>query len=288
MDSIKLCNMACTNGKNVQIPNPGVCQPTDFKFHTDKDRALYIAMIGNTQGNSLPKTSYKVAIVGLSPADTQLKMFTNEFNRTSSYENAALEAAFKGLSSDIIKMLNGLGVGNKIGIGKLSETTDLNRCGIFLTTSLVKCASLTLDGDSSDFDPWKYDSNVRCITKRFVPEILSYEKLTHLLVFGSKAKRTLTEKGLIDGDSVHNYLEKRGKKIAYLPHPSGANRESVDLASLDEKDFPSLTEYQDKMWEKYKLSKSEKEGKLSNEWSYKKTRKSRWASINEIREIFKS
>ena len=286
MDSKKFCSMPCINNKSILIPEPGHTEPSDFKFHEDNDRALYIAMIGNTQYKTPVENNYKIAIVGLSPADTQLKKFTNKYNRTKSYENSALEAAFEGLEKDLAKMLNGLGVTKKLGLEPLPENIDLNKCGLFLTTSLVKCASLTLQGSSSDFSPWEYESNIKCIKDRFIPEILSNKSISHVLILGSKAKKTLTEKIHIDGISAHEYIEKNNKTIAYLPHPSGANRESVSLASLDEENFPTKQQHQERMWNKYKSKKIAKGKSLGNEQSYKNTRGSRWQAISDIRKIF--
>ncbi|WP_163139896.1 hypothetical protein [Arhodomonas sp. KWT] len=206
-----------------------------------------------------------MAIVGLSAADTQLQTFIDKYNRGASYEEAALEAAFYGLGRDLVRMMNGLGVARKLGLHPLSESIDLNRSGHFLTTSLIKCASLTVNGSSSDFDPWKYESNVRCITERFVPEVLERDSIEHILVLGSKAKKALTSKVRMHGVFVHDYLNERGKVVSYLPHPSGANRESVDLASLDREDFPTMQQHQDRMWAKYEIRQREK-GKRQAAW----------------------
>lgn len=286
MNSTDLCSMPCVAGKNFIIPTQGACRAEDLRFHVDGDRALFCAMIGNTQVSVAPPSTCKVAIVGLSPADTQLRRFTEKYNRGTSYEEAALEAAFEGLERDLVRMMNGIGVSRKLGLHPLSESIDLNRSGHFLTTSLIKCASLTVSGSSSDFDPWKYESNVRCITERFVPEMLAHNSIEHILVLGSKAQKALCQKVQISGMSVHDYLCARGKKISYLPHPSGANRESVDLASLDRYDFPAMQQYQDRMWAKYKISQHEKGKKLGNEATYKSTRASRWEAIARIRNAF--
>lgn len=278
--------MPCNGGKGFEIPEPGSCQPADFRFHTDRDRALFCAMIGNTQRTVFPAASCKIAIVGLSPADTQLRRFTEKYNRTGSYEEAALEAAFEGLGVDLVKMMNGLGVARKFGLHPLPNNLDINRSGHFLTTSLIKCASLTVDGSSSDFDPWRYESNVKCVTERFVPEMLSHESISHLLILGSKAQKALTKKITIGGECVHEYLSKRGKTISYLPHPSGANRESVDLASLDTASFPTMEQHQERMWAKYKVKRAMEGKALSKEESYKATRASRWRAIEAVRQVF--
>jgi len=275
--------MPCVGGKNFTIPALGTCRAENLRFHVDGDRALFCAMIGNTQVTVPPPSTCKVAIVGLSPADTQMRRFTEKYNHGASYEEAALEAAFEGLGRDLTRMLNGLGVARKLGLHPLPESIDLNRSGHFLTTSLIKCASLTVHGSSSDFDPWKYESNVRCITERFVPEMLEHKSIEHILVLGSKAQKTLTEKVQVSGVSVHDYLSKRGKIVSYLPHPSGANRESVDLASLDREDFPTLQQHQERMWAKYKLRQRQRGKPLGDEASYKSTRASRWKAIARIR-----
>lgn len=288
MDSITYCNMACNNGKNVCIPSSGSCKPLDFKFLVDKDRALFISMIGNTQFKQKAARNHKVAIVGLSPADTQLKRFTEKYNSTGSYSKAASGAAFEGLSKDLIRMMNGLGVCRKLGLEQLQESLDINNSEHFLTTSLIKCASLTVDGSSCDFSPWQYESNIRCISHRFVPEMIENSQIEYILILGSKAKKALISKVKIDGESIHDYLVRHGKKVAYLPHPSGANRESVDLASLSNSEFPSMEAYQTVMWEKYKNKKAQDGKTVGDEARYKMTRCSRWKAINEIRKLFNS
>ncbi|MCF6253109.1 MAG: hypothetical protein L3J75_17850 [Methylococcaceae bacterium] len=290
MKSSSLCTMACIDGADIEIPEPGSATIDNLRFHIDQDRALFISMVGNTQLKISENNAHKIAIVGLSPADTQLQDFISHYNNNGSYEEAALASAFKGLQKDIIKMLNGLGVSKYLGFNHLPEDTDINRSGIFLTTSLIKCASLTQNGSSSDFDPWKYPSNIKCIKNRFVPEMLSNNNsnITHILVLGNKAKKALKEKILINGRTMHSHLEKNGKHIAYIPHPSGANRESVDLAILENSEFPSKEQHQNNMWNKYKVKQTNKGKKLANESSYKKTRGSRWESINQIRELFKA
>jgi uracil-DNA glycosylase len=278
--------MPCVNGQNFTIPAQGDCRTENLRFHVDGDRALFCAMIGNTQLISPPPPTCKVAIVGLSPADTQLQRFNDKYNRGASYEEAALEAAFEGLGRDLVRMMNGLGVARKLGFHPLSENIDLNRSGHFLTTSLIKCASLTVNGSSSDFDPWKYESNVRCITERFVPEMLKHASIEHILVLGRKAQKALTSKVRMHGVFVHDYLNERGKVVSYLPHPSGANRESVDLASLGREDFPRMQQHQDRMWAKYITRQREKGEPLGDEASYKSTRASRWTAIARIRSAF--
>jgi hypothetical protein len=277
--------MPCVNGKNFTIPRQGTCRVENLRFHVDGDRALFCAMIGNTQLTSPPPTICKVAIVGLSPADTQLQRFNYRFNQGASYEEAALDAAFEGLGSGLVRMMNGLGIARKLGLHPLSERIDLNRSGHFLTTSLIKCASLTVNGSSSDFDPWKYESNVRCITERFVPEMLKHASVEHILVLGRKAQTALTSKVRMNGVSIHNYLSERGKVVSYLSHPSGANREPLDLASLDREDFPTMQQHQDRMWAKYKIKQGKKGMLPGDEASYRSTRASRWKAIALIRSV---
>lgn len=119
-----------------------------------------------------------------------------------------------------------------------------------------------------------------------MPEMLGHEAISHLLILGSKAQKALTQKITIGGVSVHEYLSKRGKTISYLPHPSGANRESIDLASLDTARFPKMEQHQERMWAKYKVKQSGKGKALSKEESYKSTRASRWKAIEAIRQVF--
>ena len=288
MKSTKYCSMPCVDGKAFEIPSPSTATRESLNFHRDRDRELYFSVIGNNQPNSHNLPDPKVAIVGLSPADTQLKRFIEIYRATSSLDEAALEAAFEGLQEDIVGMLNGLGVTRYLGLQELPLQTDLNRCGHFLTTSLVKCVSLTLDGSSKDFNPWQYQSNIECIKHRFVSEILNtkYRSLQHVIILGKPAKTVMNEKVQVKGISLHQHLWNQGKVVCYMPHPSGANRESVDLATLMPDAFPAQDEYVNSMWQKYLEKCGEKGKKPQSRETYESIRRSRWKAISELRLAF--
>jgi len=225
-----------------------------------------------------------VAIVGLSPAATQIDQFVEAYRESRSYVEASIRGAFAGLASDIIAMLRGVGLASKLGL-KFPVGDTLARHPDVYVTSLVGCATLNAKGGSDDFDPAGFEGTRRCVVNRFLDEILDsrFADLKVVVVLGTKGRSAVED--LVDdgGRSVLRQLEDAGKTVLFFPHPSGQNIEYVQLASIPLSQMPSRASYLSKRWAEYRLKPARPGRMKQTEAQYKAKRGAVWDAIYELR-----
>jgi len=284
MKLVDICPAPCfTNAASFTIPEPG-CNKAALKFESADGRSYYSVLLRNHDVSKNRDLSPKVAIVGLSPAGNQIDEFVTAYRQTGNYGEAAIRGAFAGLSGEIVAMINGLGLASKLGL-KLPGGTPLAHHPDLYVTSLVACASLTNSGSSSDFDPALYAAARRCMTERFINEILDtrFTQLTHVLVLGAKGWKALNSVRTSSGETVYRALTNGGKIVLNMPHPSGANREYVNLAILPLSQMPKEDDYVAEKWDDYRM-KCRSKGKVPvQEDAYKRKRRSIWNAIFKLR-----
>lgn len=276
----ELCAAPCyPSAGDFVIPPPGSVRE-GFVFREEQGRVYHAILPRNHHVASEPGFSPRVAIVGLSAASNQIADFVQVFTETGSYDSAARHSSFRGLAEDIVAMMDGLGLTKKVGLSYPRRDT-FNAHPDIWATSLVKCASLTVGGDSADFDPSRHPVAIACIQKRFVAEILQFPDLEFVLVLGNKGWRAI-HKIAIDGRSVKEVLGASGKTVLNLPHPSGENGEYVRLAKMAEGEFPAEVRYREQMWLSYKGNPTRKQ----SEATYKAKRSTIWKQIEALRQAF--
>jgi len=266
------------------IPAPG-CGANNLKFGTAQGRNYYAVLLRNHDVATAKRLNPRVAIVGLSPAGNQIAEFVSAYRSTRDYSGASIAGAFAGLSRDIVTMMNGLGLSAKLGLS-VTPQTSFARHPDFYVTSLIACASLTTSGSSTDFDPRQFDAARRCMTDRFLGEMLNpnFTRLSHVVILGSKGWKAVKVVRGPSGKSVHRSLADAGKHLVNLPHPSGANREYVKLASLSASAFPDQHRYADERWHSYR-DKPLKDGKIwMSESQYRSKRLTVWSAIDVLRQ----
>jgi hypothetical protein len=269
-----------------EVPSPGAGKAA-FAFHKERDRQLFFIMPRNHPAQPLAGFNPRIMLVGLSPAGNQIQGFLDKYRASGSYDEAARWASFRDMEEDIAAMFVGLGIDKDLGLAMKGIRTFAGHPEI-LTNSLVKCASLTLDGSSDDFNPQQYASNVRCITSRFFVEAThpQFTNLSHIFVFGEKARLALEQITMPDGASIWKALESRGKKMFSLPHPSGQNGEYVRLAKMPADRFPTEGEYAERKWREYSAKLPRKGRKKQSEFEYKNKRRRYWREISILRAEF--
>ncbi|NKM55857.1 hypothetical protein GFL21_15200 [Rhizobium anhuiense] len=279
-----ICPAPCFDqAPNFEIPKPG-CSKAALKFASAEGRTYYSVLLRNHDTRNNVGLNPKIAIVGLSPAGTQIDEFVTAYKQTGDYDSAAIRGAFAGLSTEIIAMINGLGLASKLGL-RLPAGAILAHHPDLYVTSLVACASLTSSGSSTDFDPSRYSAAKRCMTQRFLEEVLDprFKQLTHILVLGSKGWKALHTVKAPSGQTIFQALAEAGKIVLNIPHPSGANREYVNLAVLPLSRMPSEDTYVADKWDDYCL-RCRSEGKVPElEDTYKKKRRKVWNTIYKLR-----
>lgn len=251
---MRLCNLCSApcfpTASNFELPLPGVSRDA-LKFATEGNRNFYAVLLNNHPPQLRGTLNPKVAIVGLSPAGNQIDEFVLDYSRSGEYGEASVAGAFAGLAGSIIAMMDGLGLTAKLGLSWPDST--LARHPDVYVTSLVACATLDTAGGSDAFDPLQYRSAVRCVSERFVKEMLapSFSELRTILILGTKGWAAVNCLKLPSGKTVVETLRSAGKLVMSLPHPSGQNREYVALSSLSPKEFPSCEAYIANCWERY-------------------------------------
>lgn len=278
----EICTAPCfPSAASFNIPAPG-CGASQLRFGGDNGRAYFSVLLTNHDLQTT-RPNPKVAIVGLSPASTQIGEFVSVYKATGSYSLASKAGAFAGLSREIIAMMNGLGLSQPLGLNFPSPESFSDHPDIFVT-SLVACATLSESGSSTDFDPAQYPSAQRCIAQRFIPQMLSpdFSRLSHIIILGAKGWEALSSMRNSHGGSLLVTLRRAGKTVLNLPHPSGANREYVNLASLSAAEVPDRTEYAERMWQEYRAKPDKGKGKQL-ERPYKSKRLTVWDTVNNLR-----
>ena len=99
------CKMWC-GGVLRSIKPPPQSDPEYFKILDERDRRLYLSMVGHEPLEA------RIALVGLNPAFSQLTEFIKRYGRTGDFDKSKKESAFsnQNLRRNLIKMLDFLKV----------------------------------------------------------------------------------------------------------------------------------------------------------------------------------
>jgi hypothetical protein len=281
-----LCPAPCfASASEFELPRPG-CNRTGLRFQDSAidGREYYAVLLRNHDLAASSQLNPKLAVVGLSPAGNQIDQFTDVYRRTGDYAKASIAGAFAGLAVDIIAMIKGLGLAEKLRL-HFADTPSLARHPDLYVTSLVACATLDSRGKSDDFDPLFHEGTRRCMTERFLAEILNpaFSRLSHILILGSKGWSACRAQ-VISGRTLLDELRSRGKIVLNLPHPSGQNKEYVNLASLTSERMPTLEEYVSERWDEYRKKPPRRGRNKQSEVEYKAKRAAAWNAIFALRQ----
>jgi hypothetical protein len=279
------------HGIGIRYPCAGVSD-TQLKFDGElgrdgkTSRDYFAVLLRNHDISCTPGLNPRIAIVGLSPASTQIGEFRDEYKVTKDYAAASIAGAFAGLHKNIIAMLKGLGIAEKLNIEFLPNPNSLAKNPDIFGTSLVACASLRSDGNTRDFKVANFPAACRCITKRFVDEILNsdFKRLSHIFILGVEGWNAVNLLKMVGDITVLEHLQKHGKTVIMLPHPAGGNGEYIKLASFAARDMPDVKSYQEKMWQEYLIGKTKSGKPPEPEAIYKHRRKTIWENVDRLRE----
>lgn len=278
-----ICSAPCfTHAASFEVPAPG-CSAAQLKFADDGGRQYFSILLSNHDRRN-PHISPRVALVGLSPAATQIKEFVDSYAETGNYVEASIRGAFAGLAKDIIAMLRGVGLTAKLGL-KFPHGDTLARHPDIYVTSLVGCATLDAKDGSDDFDPSRFEGTRRCMTERFLSEIGNprFSRLGIVIVLGTKGRNAISTLRCSDSRTIQQVLEAMGKKVLFFPHPSPQNVEYVRLASLSLDEMPSEAAYVSERWDEYRI-KPPRRGRVKEpEEKYKAKRSAVWKTIFDLR-----
>lgn len=277
-----ICPAPCFElAADFDIPVPG-CAAARLKFKDDGRQ--YFSVLLSNHDRCDPNLSPKIAVVGLSPAATQINEFVKSYAGTGSYVEASIRGAFAGLAADIIAMFRGIGLAMKLGL-KFPHNDSLARHPEIYATSLVGCATLDAKGGSDDFDPAAFGGTRRCVADRFLNEMLDprFSRLQVVVVLGTKARDVVASVHGRDGKSILQALEAAGRRVLFFPHPSPQNIEYIRLASLPLAEVPSEGAYLSERWHEYRMKPARKGRRKQSELEYKAKRRAVWNAIYDLR-----
>ncbi len=254
----------------------------DLRFERDRDRDFYAVLLNNHAPSRRTHVNPRIAILGLSPAGTQIATFATSYRQHRDYGRASVKGAFSGgLAEDIIAMMHGLGLSAKLGI-KFASRTLAEHPDIWVT-SVIACATLKDGHDSATWDPLQYEAAKRCISRRLIPELLhpDWMRLRAVLVLGNHGWKALEKLPMPDGGTALSALKRAGKLVLRMPHPSGSNGELVALAKKSAAEFPTkeaflarkLTEFRNKPVAEKKQTEAQ----------YLRRRETAWTSVECLR-----
>jgi hypothetical protein len=286
-----LCPAPCfPDAPAFEMPPPG-CSAAQLKFGSERSnlgskesRDYYAVLLRNHDTRRAVKLNPRIAVVGLSPASNQIREFRDTYSTTEDYGAASIAGAFAGLSTGIIAMIKGLGLADRLDLAFPEEDSLAHHPDVYVT-SLVACASLAETGSSDAFDPIRFPAAQRCMTERFVSEILNpaFSRLSHVLILGADGWAAIQAVRGSNGKTVMDELRAHAKVVLNLPHPSRQNLEYVKLASLSEELVPSLEEYISKMWAEHARKPSKPNKRKQSEGVYKRRRATIWHAIDTLR-----
>ena len=215
MENRELCPLYC-GGNLIKIGKP-LLKQENLKIWENEERVLYFSVIGNK-----PKTP-RIAIVGLSPGQNQLRKLIKGYNDGLSFQEAAEIAGFSLREKELARAMRAMGIDRELGI-QIDDNYNFNESPYFYITSLVKCAFMGKDKKPSKaFPPLKYEVSRKCIKHRFMKEIFSIKEigLKRVFILGDKGWEAVNSKDLFDnGISIKEILEREGLKVEKLPHTS--------------------------------------------------------------------
>jgi hypothetical protein len=277
-----ICPAPCfAHASNFDVPGPG-CSAAQLRFE-DSGRQYFSVLLSNHDRRD-PNLSPRVAVVGLSPAATQISEFVEAYAATGSYVEASIRGAFARLAADIVAMFRGVGLATKLGL-RFAQGDTLARHPDVYVTSLVGCATLDSKGGSDDFDPSSFEGTRRCVADRFLNEMRDprFSRLQVVVILGTKARDAVASLHGRDGKSVLQTLEAAGKRVLFFPHPSPQNIEYIRLASLPLDEVPTEAVYLSERWHEYRMKPARNGRRKQSELEYKAKRRAVWNAIYVLR-----
>jgi hypothetical protein len=233
----------------------------------------------------------KIILVGITPGKTQMNRALNAVNSTSDDLSNVMrgikrEGSFSGepMRKNLIEILNKVGYQKKLGIACSSELWNQHD-NLVHFCSLLKYPVFLGGSNYNGNNPKLLDSTPelnQMIREHFVKDLLMISKDAILIPLGSKVTSVceqLKKENLI----LQNMVYFKNSPVA-LPHPSGANQESIALLTID--NYPTKDEYLEKMYAKYLSTPTKNGTEHKTKSEYCKSRVSRWEDILFVRQAY--
>ncbi|MDN3697507.1 hypothetical protein QWY97_09070 [Vibrio cortegadensis] len=264
IDEVQKCNPAFPFETPLSLFNDGKIAVHYAPFeHINKQAKIVIC--GITPGKTQAEESLRIAQSGLK----------EKLSLSVTQQRSKQAASFKGLRKNLGEMLDKIGLHQRLSIRSCDELFD-KHSAIVHYTSAVRYPT-TINGKD-------YSGTPKASRHPFLKQMLDTYLAEETEVLGNDCLWVPLGKGATDALEymVSQGMLHKNQLIKGLPHPSGANAESVAL--MLEMHYPSLEEYQDAMYQKY--LRSTKSDKPQSEEKYKSARRSRWENIAKVRSFY--
>ncbi len=236
----------------------------------------------------------KIIIVGITPGRTQMNRSLNAL-RDSLNNQDKLELALKKVKQQaslsgtmrprIIDILNKLGYAKELNIACSSSLWSHNNHLVHFCSLLKYPVFINNKDYCGQADLFNTAELKSLLYQEFINDLKQINPNAMLVPLGEMVADTITT--LCNEGLIKQKVKTFQNKVIAPPHPSGANAESISLLLAD--DFPSLTDYQQQMYQTYLSKKSwlkKPGGKPQQEQRYKKARSARWSVISQLRNAY--
>lgn len=234
--------------------------------------------------------SAELVLIGITPGSTQMnraltaaaKALRQEQNMDSAIAQVKRVGSFSGsMRQPLIDMLDRLGYQRRLKIASCSSLWGADYGRVHFTSLLRNPVFLKGKDYRGNPNPLKHPKLRQMLMETLVPELNALPASTLLVPLGEKVLSVLVE--LKKQGLVKQHMPSLHSLHVAPPHPSGANRESVELVLRER--YPEEGEYADLMYRQYiaKRTTLDKPGKLQDEGTYKKVRQSRWCEMRLVR-----
>lgn len=261
----------------------------DFELWSDTSSGLscYYAPFDHVNKNA------ELVLIGITPGGTQmnraLSAASQALRHGQAVETAVATVKRKGsfsgnMRKPLIEMLDKLGYQRRLGIASCEGLWDGDYDKVHFT-SLLRNPVFVRGGDyRGNPNPLKHPKLREVLLETFVPELQQLPQSALLLPLGEKVLKVLTE--LKQLGLVRQDIPSLNNRFVAPPHPSGSNRESIELILQD--DFPDEASYLQKMYQRYRAEepwlRKHDSRRPQSEDAYKKVRRARWLAMREVRQ----
>jgi len=262
--------------KELDFSDLNVNLPENLLIKSENDIAIYYAPF------EYINLKAKVVIVGITPGKQQAAMALLEASKQLkegksvevSSKAAKYIASFGGIMRDnLIKMLDFIGVQHDLGIETCADLFGCKSRMVHYTSALRY--PVLKSGKNYNGTPSMLKNNllIEQLMTYFRAEVESFSSDVLYIPLGEKvaeALNLLVKEGFLQSSQIK----------AGIPHPSGANAESIAL--FLSKDFPQKENYLNQKYQEYMMNKVGE--KQQSEEKYKAARASRWKRIKLARD----
>jgi len=256
--------------------------------HQDRNLTCYYAPFDHINHDAT------IVIVGITPGRTQMnraliasqRALRDRHGDTLALQQVKQHASLSGaMRPRIVAMLNRLGYAKSLGIECCSLLWAEHHQRVHFCSVLKYPIFVNGKDYSGQPNLFNVPELQQLLYNEFVHDLSLINPNAVVVPLGEMVASVLTI--LQQQGQIRQQLTTFNNKVVAPPHPSGANAESIAL--LLRQNYPTLSQYQDDMYQQYLRKQSwlkNKNGQAQTEARYKKSRTARWQAISHVRQAY--